>query len=139
MHPATILDDLASVIGYTATCALSAWYGGKTLYVPAKAGPDHPMSRLIGESALRALVREFGSEILKIPGDHVAIRMRRDRIACERFAEGWIPSRVADDLGIGLRRAQQLRIELEACGWLAYAVGRLPPAPATPTQAIVQA
>ena len=126
MHHASLLDDLSSVIGFTATNVIAAWYGGRTLYVPAKAGPDHPMCRLIGESALRALVREFGAEILRIPGDHVALRMRRDRIACERFAEGWTPARVADELGIGLRRAQQLRVELDACGWLAYAVGRLP-------------
>ena len=131
MHTATLLDDLASVIGYTATCALSAWYGGKTLYVPAKASPDHLMCRLIGESALRALVREFGSEILKIPGDNTAVRMRRDRAACEGFAAGRSAACVAADLGIGLRRAQQLRGDLEACGWLAYAVGRLPAADPT--------
>ena len=133
MPKASLLDDISSVIGFTATCVLSAWYGGKNLYVPAKAGPDHPMCSLIGDSALRALVREFGSEVLAIPGDRAAGRFSRDRRISERFAEGWTPGRVADEFAISVRRAEQLRVELTEWGWVAYASGRLaPPAPVTP-------
>ena len=124
MPQASILDDVSSVIGFTATSVLCAWYGGCQLYVPAKAGPDHPLVDLIGEAALRALVREFGSEHLKIPGDRSTTRYRRDRSISERFAEGWTPTRVADEFGLSLRRVEQLRAELTDWGWVAYAAGR---------------
>lgn len=124
MPHATILDDVAATVGYTAACVLCAWYGGRKLYVPGEARPDHPLVSLIGASALRALVQEFGGADLKIPSHRTVVRMYRDRQACELFAEGWTPERVANDLGIGVRRAEQLRRELEANGWLAYATGR---------------
>ena len=124
MPQATLLDDICANVGYTATCVISAWFGGRKLHVPVRAHPDHPLASLIGASALRALVAEFGGDDLKIPTHRTAARYHRDRQACELFAEGWTPERVANDLGIGVRRAEQLRRELEANGWLAYAAGR---------------
>lgn len=120
MLQASILDDIAPVIGFTATCALVAWWGDKNLYVPGKFTVGHPLARVIGEPALRALVREFGDNTLAIPADVQTSRFRRDRAVCERFAEGWTPARVADEFRISQRRAQQLREELIERGWMAY-------------------
>lgn len=124
MPQATVLDDICTSVGYTATCVLSAWFGGRKLYVPGAARPDHPLVDLIGLPALRALVRDWSGQELKVPTHRTAARFERDRRACELFAEGWTAERVAIDLGIGVRRAEQLRRELEASGWLAYATGR---------------
>ena len=124
MPQATLLDDICASVGYTATCVISAWFGGRKLHVPVQAHPDHPLAVLIGHAALRALVRDWAGDDLKIPTHRTAARLHRDRRACELFAEGWTPARVADDLGIGVRRAEQLRRELDANGWLAFATGR---------------
>ena len=38
----TVLDDICAEIGYTATTALVAWYGGTVIYIPRVANTDHP-------------------------------------------------------------------------------------------------
>lgn len=126
MHPGsqTLLDDLAPVIGYTATCALAAWYEGKNLYVPGTYTPDHSLTRLIGEPALRALVDAFASETLAIPPATDPARYRRDRMLCECVADGLPLRRIAEIFDLSVRRVEQLREDLEARGWIAYADGR---------------
>lgn len=121
----SVLDDLSPVVGFTATLALAAWWADRNLYVPASARPDHPLASVIGLPALRALVAEFGGQTLAIPADVQALRFRRDRAICERFAEGWTPARVADEFELSPRRAEQLRVDLIARGWLDFAAGRL--------------
>lgn len=121
----SVLDDLSPVVGFTATLALAAWWADRNLYVPASARPDHPLAAVIGLPALRALVAEFGGQTLAIPADVQALRFRRDRAICERFAEGWTPARVADEFELSPRRAEQLRADLIARGWLDFAAGRL--------------
>lgn len=121
----SVLDDLSPVVGFTATLALAAWWADRNLYVPATARADHPLARVIGLPALRALVVEYGGQTLAIPADVQALRFRRDRAICERFAEGWTPARVADEFELSLRRAEQLRSELLERGWLEFAEGRL--------------
>lgn len=127
MHPGhqTLLDDLAPVVGYTATCALAAWYEGKNLYVPSAYAPDHQLARLIGEPALRALVGAFASETLAIPPASDPARYRRDRLLCECVADGLPLRRIAEIFDLSVRRVEQLREDLEARGWIAYADGRV--------------
>ena len=127
MMQGTILDDLAASVGYTATRAIVTWWAGRTLYVPAQLRPGHPLASIIGEPALRALVRDFGSEILKIPSDAQDGRFRRDRSICERYCEGWTTHRVADEFDISVRRAEQIRAELVERGWMDFARGRAIP------------
>ena len=109
MLQSTLLDDLAPVIGFSATCALAVWYGGRMLYVPSRYYPGHPLARLIGPSALRRLVEEMGSEALKIPAAAGVDQMRRERRACEMFAEGRTTADVAAELAVTVRRAEHSR------------------------------
>jgi hypothetical protein len=128
MSRATTLDDICHVIGYTAACALATWYGGKRLYVPGAAvvaGRVHPLARVIGEPALRALVREWPGEHLAVPHARTADRMARDRRLCELAAEGASVAAMAIALGLSTRRVGQLLAELQARGWLAHAGGAL--------------
>lgn len=121
----SVLDDLSPVVGFTATLAIAAWWSDRNLYVPAVARADHPLVSVIGLPALRALVAEFGGQTLPIPADAQALRFRRDRAICERYAEGWTPARVADEFELSARRAEQLRADLIDRGWLDFAAGRL--------------
>lgn len=126
MLQSTVLDDLAPVIGFTATCALAVWYGGRMLYVPSRYYPGHPLARLIGPSALRRLVEELGSESIKVPAAAGVEQMRRERQACEMYADGRSAADVAAALGVTQRRAEQMRVELEERGWLEFAAGGPP-------------
>lgn len=55
----TTLDDLASVIGFTATLRLSAWLGGvSNIYVPEVPEEGQLLVRLIGMPAAKALAKE---------------------------------------------------------------------------------
>ena len=122
----TVLDDLARVIGYTPTRYLLAWYGGRQLYVPKHCKVTHPLRRLVGLVAYRALVAEFGDSRLAIPADREDRRYRRDRLITERIADGASDEGIAHEFGIGLSRAAQIRRAVTDRGWLEYADG--PPA-----------
>lgn len=124
MMKATVIDDVCAEIGYVATCALLAWYGGRILRVPVQP-ENHPLIRVIGAPALRALVRAWPGETMYIPRGDLCARMARDRQATERFAEGWTPARVGADFGLTPRRAQQLRVDLVDRGWLSHSEGKV--------------
>ena len=52
----TTLDDVAAVIGFSATLRLSAWLGDShPVYIPAVAEAGQLLTRLIGLSATAAL------------------------------------------------------------------------------------
>jgi hypothetical protein len=118
---ASNLDDVAGVIGYTATRILSAWYAGRSLYVPGRARDDHPLARLIGPAALRALVREFASIQVAIPPEAEDDRFRRDRRIAAALVAGQTAKQIADNESLTVRRVEQIRAELVSSGWLEYA------------------
>ena len=120
------LDDISAAIGYTATQVLRAWYSGKYLMVPAQPRDDHPLATLIGASAFRALVVNFGATCLRIPGDHAERWYCRDRVIAERLAEGATLAQIADGLDLDLRRVQQIAALVRARGWITYAEGHAP-------------
>lgn len=115
----SVLDDVCAVVGYTATRIIVAWYGGRSLYVPASVVDKHPLATLIGLPALRALSREFGGgAALQIPS-----RALEDRYQCHQriaamLAAGATNAEVAETVGLTLRRVQQLRVELAGLGWI---------------------
>mgnify|MGYP003279676434 CR=1 FL=1 len=59
--------ELAELIGRDAADTLCRTYGGIPLYIPRYAGSDYPLSRLIGFSALRALVLGYGGLRITVP------------------------------------------------------------------------
>lgn len=117
------LDDLAPVIGYRATRVIVAWFAGRRLHVPAKAAPDHPLATLLGPTAFGALVRQFAGCRLLIPTEGDEMRYKRDRNVAELIAAGWALPRVADHVGLSVRRVEQIRAEVVRNGWLEYAKG----------------
>lgn len=114
----TTLDDLAAIIGFTATVRLSSWFGGKNLYVPKSVEPDGALAALVGMSAAKRLSAEFGYDHLAVPSLATALREGRYAKMCEMMANGRSMGEVALAMEMGLRRVQQLRVEFEALGLL---------------------
>lgn len=116
----SIADDLATVIGFTATLRLCAWYGdpNANLYVPAKATPGHELERLIGMSAFRKLCETWGNETLSIPMLNGYEEDCRNRLLRDLLLKGLSPREISRTLYIGERRVQQLRFHLEEAGML---------------------
>lgn len=128
-RPHGILEDLGAEIGFTATTALVAWFGGANLYVPSEVDPDHLLARTIGMPAFRRLVMQWGGETLWIPINHAYEIDRRSREAANLLARGMGSKAVSQALGISERRVQQLRAKLEENGMLPYIMRSIPEIP----------
>lgn len=120
---ASDLDELAPVIGYRATRIVAAWFAGRDLHTPRDFSFDHPLCRLLGESAFRALVKEYPSERFRIPSNEDDDRCRRDRRIAESFVAGRTGGEIAVDLGLTVRRVEQIRVELVENGIIEYSQG----------------
>lgn len=114
----TTLDDLSAIIGFTATARLAAWFGGRNLYVPEQAIPDSVLASLVGMSAAKRLSAEFGLEWVAVPSLGVALRDSRYAKICDLMKRDVPLHKIAEQMGMGLRRVQQLRVEFEAIGLL---------------------
>ena len=113
----TTLDDIAAVIGFSATLRLSAWFGnGNNLYVPDTVEDGQVLVRLIGRSAAERLTQAFGREHLAVPRLVVYEEdVRRKRIAS--LLEGGFSTRQISQFDrISERRVQQICRELEVAG-----------------------
>lgn len=119
-RPNSTVDDIAAVIGFTATLRLCAWYGDRKapLYVPNAATPDHEVARLIGPAAFKRLVDEWGNEHLSISSLSQYEDDCRNRLVRDLFSRGHSPSEISRITKLGERRLQQLRVHLEESGML---------------------
>ena len=109
------------VVGFTGTTRLSAWFGGANLYIPEVADPNHPIARLIGTSAFKALVRAFGRKTIYLP--HYGVREevdKRNQLIATLLGEGKGTKAIAGETGLTERRVQQLRFTLEKSGLIPY-------------------
>lgn len=116
----TTLDDLAAIIGFTATVKLSMWFGSRksNLYVPKQASEDHAIAKLIGLPAMRRLVAEFEGEHLSVPGLHGVFVEGRNALIRDRLLRGHGTREIAAETGLTERRVLQLRREFESMGLL---------------------
>ena len=95
-------------------------YGGKSLYVPTEPTPDHPLSRLIGMSAFRALTAsEFrGTTIRFVPKNKVHARVERWRKVYDLLSAGRSVIFVAKEVGMSPNNVNNIRRILEHAGVL---------------------
>lgn len=116
----TTLDDLAVIIGFTATIRFSIWFGSRShnVYVPHVASEEHDIAKLIGLPAMRRLVEEFGGEHLSVPSLHAAYVDKRNATIRDMLMAGVSPREIAGETGLTERRVQQLRREMESLGLL---------------------
>ena len=114
----TTLDDLANIIGFSATVRLSAFFGGKNLYIPASISPGQVIVTLIGEPAARRLSDEFGREHIALPSLHGPLREQRNSTIYYRLVAGESPRQISAAIGLTERRVIQIKCELERLGLL---------------------
>ena len=113
----TTLDDIAAVIGFSATLRLVAWFGdGGNLYVPITAEEGSRLVRLLGISAARQLCKAW-------PGEHLAVPRLRDheddlrkRFVARMIEKGFGTREIAGMQRVSERRVQQILRELETAG-----------------------
>lgn len=116
--PNTNIDDVAAIIGFSATVRLIQWYGGRNIYVPDQASPGHPLVALMGESALRALCSEFGNQTLWVPASTERADVALKKSVAKAVLKGRGSAEISAELGISQRQVQRLRRELEDAGLL---------------------
>ncbi len=121
----TTLDDLAAIIGFTATLRLAVWFGDRkaNLYVPDKVTDGQLLVGLIGESAARRLSDEFGRQHINVPGLNSALREKRYALIHQRLLAGRGSRDIAAETGLSERRVAQLRIDFERLGLLPMVLG----------------
>lgn len=101
-----VAEDLGAVIGLTKTLLLCATLGGTKLYVPDAARPDHRLFKLLGESAFRRLVAEWGCAHLNVPALADFGRYQRIRKAAEMHARGNSLHAIAAATGVTYQQAK---------------------------------
>lgn len=109
-------DDLASVIGFTATMRLVAWFGGNNMFVPRTFDADTQLVKLIGESAAQRLIDEWPGQHLSVPAMSAYDDDVRKRRVCLMLEKGFSTRAVSQLERMSKRRVQQIVRELEQAG-----------------------
>ena len=113
------LDDLSAVIGFSATLRLVAWFGKRApMYVPLVAKEGQLICTLIGISAAKALSKEWGNELITVPGlnSHHLDVIRHS--ICQMAQRGMLVSQMCQQIQLSERRVQQIYAELEGVNLL---------------------
>lgn len=113
-----ILEDIGAEIGYTATCSLVDWLGGRSLYVPPEPSADHMIATAIGIAAMRRLCAVFGGQTLNLPIDYQRELLRRDRMIAALLLAGESVRAVARHAMLTERQVHNIRRRLEEDGLL---------------------
>ena len=119
----TTHEDLAQIIGFTATIQLSAYFGGGNMTVPKNVSDKTVLARVIGLSAARALSNEYAGERFWVPTLHLAEVELRNAKVLQQLREGVSIDRIAAAAGLTLRRVQQLRVQFETAELLPKILG----------------
>lgn len=115
----TTLDDIASVIGFSAALRLSAWFGdNNNLFVPQNPQPESELFKLIGESAAKRMSAEFGGSHLAIPRISDYELTVRKKMICRMLEQGFGTREVSTMVKLTERRVIQIARELEAGGFI---------------------
>lgn len=104
----TVLDGLASLIGFSETCVLAAVYAGRSLYVPKTIDAEHQLSLLIGLDAAQVLVSQFGGgEAIKIPAAFVYDRYVNIMRTTQMAGHGLTAIEIAAELKVSVRTVHE--------------------------------
>lgn len=114
----TVLDDLAAVIGFSATLRLAAWYGDgvSNLYIPEQLSESSTLVKLIGKTAAQRLIAEWPGQHIHVPYiTDYEVDVRRRAIA-RMLERGFGTREIAAVVRMSERRVQQICRELEIEG-----------------------
>lgn len=119
----TTLDDVAAVIGFSATLRLAAWFGdGGNLYVPERVSEGQVLARLIGLSAATRLSEAWGGEHLSLPRLRAYEDDVKRRIVGRMLEQKFSSREIAVHMRMSERRVQQIARELETYGLIEVVV-----------------
>lgn len=118
MKPNLVAEELARFIGFIATIRLCAVYGGRSLYVPGIAEPDHFLATLLGAEAFAALVKEFRSITIAVPKVEEFERWSKVRQVSQFLSKGATPKEISRALTLTPRYVRMLRKDAEKIGLL---------------------
>jgi hypothetical protein len=123
----TTLDDIAAVIGFSATLRLAAWFGDAgNMYVPEHVGEGQVLTRLIGLPAAARLSREFGGEHLALPRLRSYEDDLKRRIVGRMLEQNFSSREIAVHMRLSERRVQQIARELESVGLIDVVLPKKP-------------
>jgi len=94
------IDEIFKTIGIIPTVIICELYGGKTLYVPGKASPSHPLARDIGMDAMLRLCDIAGDQTICPPKLDAARIVRKRRHAEMLELTGLDRKTIAEVLGV---------------------------------------
>lgn len=115
----TTLDDLAAVIGFSATVRLSAWFSnGSSLYIPEIVTDECLLTKLVGRPAAERLSREWPKKLIWIPTMSSYDELRRRRMICRMLEQKFGSKEIARTIGMSEKRILQITRELEIEGFL---------------------
>lgn len=106
-------EELAAMLGLTATSRLMALYAEELVDIPTDSQPGHPLEKLLGKPACWRLRAEFGGKTLRVP-----LNTEADRISLIRAIAGWINRglRVKDIAKLTGLSPPRIRRHI-ACAW----------------------
>jgi hypothetical protein len=112
------LDDISSVIGFSATIRLAANYGDRDVNVPNVVSELHPVAKLIGVSRMNALHANWQGDRIAVPSlKMVESEIRRAKIL-SLLLQGIGTYAIAEVMGLTDRRVYQLKKEFTEIGLL---------------------
>lgn len=97
---ASVVDNIAKVVGAGAALRLCAQFGGSRIYIAENPAPGNPIASTIGYSKAARLSTFFGGERVSIPSE--TAQVNRTRIARLR-RRGFSVSGIARTLGCSER------------------------------------
>jgi hypothetical protein len=112
------LDDISSVIGFSATIRLAANYGDRDVNVPLVVSDLHPVAKLIGMSRMTALHANWQGDRIAVPSlKIVESEIRRAKIL-SLLLQGINTYTIAEVMALTDRRVYQLKKEFVDAGLL---------------------
>jgi hypothetical protein len=74
-----VVQDIANLIGLSATLSLVDHYKGRSMWIPAEFKPDHVLCKIIGPENAVKLIDQYHGETIEIPKCDHAIRVLRNQ------------------------------------------------------------
>lgn len=108
------MKELKDLVGPGAALAICAEWGGNTLYVPSRAHPAHPLSRLLGQETANLLCSAMSGDRLAVPKTDAVMRQMRAKKIMTRRRNGKSIAELAEEFGLTRRRILQILDEEKA-------------------------
>ncbi|WP_146010355.1 hypothetical protein [Acidimangrovimonas sediminis] len=96
---------MADALGVKLVLELMQAFGGRELWIPKSAGPDHELAKVLGEEPANALCKFIGNTAIYIPHGKAGQVLRNVH---ELEARGLKKGQIARELGISQRHVRRL-------------------------------